>query len=244
MLTLITVKEGIRSKTIQSSFIAIAFLTLFSAFLSVLSLDEPTRTFGIFAVFFIKLISLLSMLFLSLYSIYSDRERGTLQVYISHLKSRGSYLRGRILGFLLLYAGYIIASLILASAVAIAFKISNLSLLSKLLVSFPSIFLTFVPLISISCLFYVLLPSSLLINFALCLGIYLAGNLTTDAYIFISELKAPFLMRLVSKVVYYLLPNFTLIKSHELFSSVAYAISYSCAVLMLAESIFERSEIT
>ncbi len=244
-IAILTIKEGLKSKVVQSSFIAIVFLMLLSVLLSALSLDEPVRTFKGFTIFFIKITSMLSMLFLFLYNIYSDRERGTLHIYLSHLKNRSSYLRGKLLGFMILYAGYVFVSLTLASAIAALWKISGFSIFEKLLRNFPHIFLSFALLISISCLLYTLLPSSFLVNLVLCLGIFLAGNLTTDAYLFVLRVKLSLPIKLVSEAVYYLLPNFTLIReSSELTPPIAYSVGYSCAVELLAELIFERSEIT
>lgn len=256
----VTLKGVFRDRTFQGIALP-ALLLLFIPAVSSLSMRQVTELSITLSLSLMSFVLLLLALFLGGVSLWKDIERKYSYSVLGLPIKRSEYLLGKFAGIAVFLL--IVALLLWVVTSLVVFYASGLYP-SERPVAWGNIFLAvffdllkYMLLVAIAFLFSTVSTSFFLPIFG-TISIFLVGSATQEAYDFIhtpTGQKLPELTKIVAKVLYYVLPNFSAfdlkinaiygiaIAGKGLLLTAGYFMVYCAIVLFLAITIFSRREL-
>lgn len=244
-----TYKESIRDKLLYGILLVAALLTGASFFLATISLDQNHRILQNIGFASIQLFTIFIVVFVATTSLHKDFERRALYVLFAKPISRGQYIVGKYIGFILLA----VTTLLILGGLfgAVSYSIDP-TIVAPLLINLWYIFLEVALLAALAILFASFTAS---LNAALyTLAIFLIGHSLGTLREFTLK-NSPVFVQKVIAACYYLLPNLekfdvrrTLLyglslPTSQVLGSIGYGLVYTFLVLVLAVYVTNRREV-
>lgn len=263
LISIATIKGGIRDKTLFGLSIMALFLVLFIPLLSSFSMRQVTVVACDFSLSATSFISLILTLFVGQNLITKDIDRRSIYTLISLPIKRGEYIIGKFVGLLtLILFSVTILSALGSLSVYLAGLLSpqeinqTISWANYLLASI-FIFLKLTIIASVLFLFSSLATSAFL-PLSLSIAFYMIAESVEEVRIFIesasANIKPNIIIQYLAKLAYYIFPNFEAfdlkpaaiyslpIDSGHLIYLAAYSLFYIVMAMTIAAIIFERRE--
>ncbi len=244
-----TYKEAVRSKLfLLLTLFSIAFI-LFSKVVSLLVISSGEKIIIDLGFAIIEIFAVLLSILISVNLFYKERDKRTIFNILSKPISREEFIIGKFLGL----SFTLFVSILILGIVFIGYSLIVLGKLS--LYVFPQLFLFFMEgeiLISFSLLFTSV--STPILSSIFSAGIYIVGNFSSN-FLLYYEAKVKGLAKLLVNIVYYILPNFSILnyknqlvytKGMDLGNFVnasVYGIDYALLILVLSMIAFKNREI-
>lgn len=244
-----TFKESIRERLLYGVLIIALLVTAASFFLATISFDQNGRVLQDVGLASIHLFALFICVFVATNSLHKDYERRALYLLFPKPISRGQYIVGKYLGFILLLFTTL---LILGGLYSIGTAFTDPSLLLGTVINLCFSFMEISLLTAVAILFACFTAA---LNASLyTLALFVIGHSLGTLNDYVAKLSAPFLHGVVT-VAYYLLPNLEKfdvrqavlygipLPAGQVSWSIVYWIIYTALVLALAISVIKKQEV-
>ncbi len=240
------VKENLSNKILNGFILFAGLLILGTMFLKDLSIyksDMVVKDSGIFLIeLFIFLVTVLSS---STYIIRDHKEK-SIYLVLTKPVSRAEYIYGNLIGNILLIGIYTIIMTVLLQG-ALIFIESTFNTMD--FISLIFIFIKISMLASIGILFAIISDSYVTANI-FTFSVYIISHFTNDLLV-IGEKSSNLLLKVILKVLYYILPRFNLINIKDIIVPVeidyilliSYSIIYILIITQITALIFEKRKL-
>ena len=196
----ITIKEGFRDKVYLSFLFFAVLLLIFSIFLGMLVVGDPTKVIADFGLAVISIFALLMVIFVGGGSLMKEIQKKTVLVVLSKPINRGEFIIGKILGIWF----EVVVNIFLMSLFLFLLILARGQALWGIFVQAGLLSLEMGVLTSIAILFYTF-PTYFL-SMLFTLSFYLVGHLAPTIEKASRTINNPFLRNL-TRWVSYLIPN-------------------------------------
>ncbi len=240
------VKENLSNKILNGFILFAGLLILGTMFLKDLSIyksDMVVKDSGIFLIeLFIFLVTVLSS---STYIIRDHKEK-SIYLVLTKPVSRAEYIYGNLIGNILLIGIYTIIMTVLLQG-ALIFIESTFNTMD--FISLIFIFIKISMLASIGILFAIISDSYVTANI-FTFSVYIISHFTNDLLV-IGEKSSNLLLKVILKVLYYILPRFSLINIKDIIVPIeidyilliSYSIIYILIITQITALIFEKRKL-
>jgi len=247
-IVLNTLKEAIRNKIFYLLFFFGLFFVFSSRIIGLLTIGDQTKVIKDVGLASINFFCVLIAIFTGINLVHKEIDKKTIYTILSKPISRDQFILGKFLG-LLLTVGIALASM--ATIFILFLVLTTGKFEASLLLYFLMLFMELAILISISLLFSSF--STPILSSIFTITIYLIGQITWTYNHFKYLLKTP-LTRVLTDVVYYLLPNLhkynvkneivlgTPVAIGQLLVAVGYSVLYIGCILFATLMIFRKRE--
>jgi Cu-processing system permease protein len=243
-----TFRESVRERILAVAVFFGAILMGSSVFLSPLAVGAKQKIVLDVGLAAISLIGVLMAVFLGSTLVHKEVDKRAIYLVLTRPVSRASFLAGKLAGIVLAIALVFIAmTAVMLAAVALGGGVLNAAVFASVYLSF----LETVVVCSVVLLFSTFTTPLLTSFFAIC--VFAAGSLSGDLKVFAAKFGGA-LMKLVTGVFYYLLPNLKVFnlrheavhnlpfRAEDVLLATVYAAAYCAVALFFACAIFRRRE--
>ncbi len=249
-IALNTFRESIRDKIFYSLLFFAVILVFFSTVLGKLTIGDPLKIIKDFGLGSISIAGTLIAIFVGIGMVYKEMEKRTIFIILSKPVARWQFLLGKYFGLGLTILVEVAVMSVLLFGLCFAYEPQ---IPWNLFIAIVPIF--FEILVVLAFAFFFSTFSSPFLSGMFTLGIFIIGHFTRDLKQLAGTTEDA-LFKTLADTAYYILPNLEFlnyktrvvhhlaISGAEVILSLAYAASYTLAVLMISMLIFQGRDIT
>lgn len=246
-ISLNTFRENLREKLLYNLLIFALLMIGSSILLSRLTLGDYHRLILDLGLASINVFGVLIAIFVGIGLVSKEIDKKTIYTIISKPVPRYAFLLGKYLG---LVTTLLANTIVMILGLLVVLQVMDVSVTALLFKSLSLIFLELMVITAVALLFSTFTSSTLSAIFTL--AIYVIGHLSADFKLFGERLDL--MGRVVVNALYYVMPNLERfnLKGHvindvdlstpDLLLTLAYGLSYTAMLLVLAAMIFQRRD--